>query len=198
MLYKIYRYRISNYPANSKRRILVWVLFSEPQRGLAKNKRNKNELKQIGNWTQNSSIFFFFQKTHVLARKNSFFWERQPCLTKTTPILENNDEIKIFSVDFCFNVHLQIVGHKKWVLIKWFYLHIRNMNGKISLAIGAMNIAPGLQIHAPQNSRAFQMLLGERSFLQLLDSRWKKLYNKSCHLVLTFYSHSFPNSKLNG
>ena len=143
-------------------------------------------------------FFSFFRKPTFWQGKIVFFWERQPCLTKTTPVLEKNDEINIFSVDFCFNVHLQIVGYKKWVLIKWFYLHIRNMNGKISLAISAMNIAPGLQIHAPQNSRAFQMLLGEGSFLQLLDSRWKKQYNKSCHLVLTFYSHSFPNSKLNG
>ena len=56
---------------------------------------------------ENSKLFNFsnfFEKSKFWQK--SILWERLPHLTKSAATLENNDEMKIFSVDFCFVVCL--------------------------------------------------------------------------------------------
>ena len=70
------------------------------------------------------------------------------------------------------------------------------MNGKSKLIKkGATSVAPALRVYVPNDSKAFQILLKESSFFQLLEISCKLLHKEGCHMGKTFCNHSLLTPK---
>ena len=153
------------------------------------NLKEKNVWKTEQKCIKTQNFCFFFQKTLDLAKSKNFL-RKTAFLDEFYGNFDKNEEIIIFSVNFCFIVQLANFMFKNWMLINWFFLHYWNLNGRwIITNIDATIIAPGFLVHALKKPKALELFLREGSLLQQLNSSWKKFYKEGYHLGKTFYSH---------
>ena len=139
---------------------------------------------------QNSKFFNFWPfQENILFEKDYFIKRIQRQLWKKIGGKKRQRGVLLYRAFGKFLIE------KTWKLIKWFSFRTWNTSGKLSkLSICPMSVAPGPQVNLLMKSKASKKLLRKDSILRPLEYSWKKSRESSCHVRMTFYSHSFLNS----